>query len=173
MALVPSTPLIVQNGRVFDEVATWLRPMGGSAAEFLQQIRPVAVLEPETSLDAVLVGITVAAANTSTSETFSFPDDHVIRGIMFQSADVTNLIAMRLQLQPFGDPSAASICFVEAASFATVSTATGTTLVAPQTGAALPFQGKADTDYILTLRSGAGGGTTAQIQLVVELPLVR
>lgn len=117
--------------------------------------------------DAVNVDVVVAGASASATTAFSFPTDHALVAMFFEGVtNPANIAAMRLNMQPFGDPVATTLGYALGADFEVLPLITGA-LAVPK-GPVLPFFGKATTDYILEASTNAGGGGTVRLKILVN-----
>lgn len=127
-------------------------------------------------VDAVSIDAAPAAANTTASTSFSFPTmpdgtpaaRHRILSAMCSvpAADVANFVGASLSARPFNDPIFVAIGHAVAAQLVIpVSTSSRS----PLTGIDQGLWGLADQDYRWAVRSGAGGASSASLELLVML----
>lgn len=128
-------------------------------------------------LDAVNVDATAAGASTFGTQAFSFPTVpfsgepaglHRILEASVRVADAqfANVDHCDLFTAPFRDPDAAHVGWVTAAGMDALG---GGFHRGALTGAALPLWGRADQEYTFRVRSNAGGGATARLELLVAI----
>lgn len=183
-------PRVVDSGRIFRDIigleGLFETKGSGAGPEMLRTEMGVMYgfdLERSLStqlceLDAVTVTATPAAANTTDTVAFSFPTmtdgvttaaRHRIIGAALRvaAADLANFQGATLDAQPFGDPVLCTLGWALAADVD--DPLGGASQFAALRNFELPLWGRREVDYRLAVRSGAGGGSAATLQLLVEL----
>jgi hypothetical protein len=172
-----------REGQVFRDLgaaasALAVRGGGGSPKElrsdagiFLQY--PVGeILKRHTDLidvDVIESSVAVAGANSTGSAAVSFDGDHFILGLNFQaSANPANVVWIALTALPWGQSEISMIGYGLLADRITFTGISGADDYFPTVTphlSALPLFGRAETDYRIWCRTGAGGGATALVSI--------
>jgi len=111
----------------------------------------------------------VAAASTTANTAFSFTEDHYLLGIQFSTTDIARMEYAMLTAQPQGQSELIMIAHTLLADVLSFTGAPGQTgkssLATMDGGFTFPLFGKAETDYLLSVRANAIGGVTGRMQI--------
>ena len=125
-------------------------------------------------VDALSVTAAPAGASTTATATVSFPTfpdgrpsarHRVLSALcVISGATAANFDGAVLRMQPFGDPTAANVAFVDPTTVVAIPAVQTVALLTPSING-LWMRG--DVDYQWNVRSNAGGVTSASLQLLV------
>lgn len=116
-------------------------------------------------VDSVESVLSAGGASSTGEVTISFAEDHYIIGAGIRvTANPANFDSFQIRVRPFGDPTVARLAYGVVADLVDAVTES---LVPFRQAFALPLFGRRETDYILQLRSTAGGDTSAGFGFLV------
>lgn len=181
-------PRVVDSGRIFRDIegleSIFQTKGSGAGPEMLRTEMGVMygfdladlLAAQLVDLDVAAVAASPGAANTTASQAFSFPTmldgspcaRHRIlaSSVTFSVADVANFAGGRLDGTVFGDPSTMILGWVETGDVINLG---GLGTFSPLVGMPNDLWGDRETEYIWNARSGAGGATTTNLELLVML----
>lgn len=120
--------------------------------------------------DVLTLNLNPGAADTTVNLAFSVAQDHYLQSLTLELATNTaNFEYAVVVMQPFGDPHAIVLAHSFAADVIAFDDRNDEAVFHYRF--AFPFYGRRETDYTVSVRSGAGGGlNTALRALVVRAP---
>jgi len=174
--------IVIKPGDVFRDLGALsdvldLRGGGGSPKEvrsdagIFVQYDLAAILSRHADLvdqDVETLQIAIGGANATSSGVFSFSEDHYLQAVEWtSSANPANFLFGVLRLTPTIQTDSILIAFTQLADRITFIGLPGSDdYFEPHLpGVGLPLFVRAATDYVFTARSGAGGGTTVNINV--------